>query len=133
MDEQTIQEQSKSGTDYEPLVPPANTLDNLLDSSLQAFGLRGCNEIETIASKHGKSSKTNGEWSIGILQTSADELEGPLAELLARKRLRDGGQGHRSPLLLRLRVAPHRKTAIPSSPPAPPLSWEFAGFGWNGG
>lgn len=64
MDELTIQEQSKRGTYYEPLVPPPNTLDNLLDSSLQAFGLRGCKKMKQSHLNMGNRSKptANGAW-----------------------------------------------------------------------
>jgi len=82
----------------------------------------------------GNHHKRNGEWGIAIFQTSADELEGSLAELLAGERLRDGRQGHRRPLFLGLRVAAHPTTAVSSSSlPPPPSTCEFVRFDWNGG
>lgn len=63
----------------QPFVPATDALDHLLDPALQALGLR----------------------------RSANELEGPLGELVLGERLRDGRQRQRHLLLLlRLRVAP---------------------------
>ena len=61
---------------------------------------------------NGANTKSN--WARArkkVSRTSSHELEGPLAELLSSEGLRDGHQRHRG-LLLRLRVAPHRRRRL---------------------
>lgn len=111
-----MQEQSRAVQITNPLFPLRILLTTSLTPRFKHLASEAANKIEIIINKHGEIIiKATANGGIAIFQTSADELEGSLAELLAGERLRDGRQGHRRPLCLGLRVATHCRTAVSSS------------------